>query len=519
MKKETFAKGKWIYLLCLGMAAFYFMCAAYINFSGRPKFYCTDMYADMLYAQKAWEGKTLFPENWVFGNQLYVVATPVLAALAMPLFGDPQSAMAFAATAYGVLVVLGLMWMVKPIMKPNARLICVVLFMAIPLYFGDPVFSVNGWQLLFTMCSYYACYALTAFLAFGCYIRSDWAHSWTFYLILTITCLLSFGTGMQSLRQTAIMTLPLLAMECLRILLRIIRKEKPIAKSSWIALWICTANGLGVLAKRMLDVRQMEIFGQVGLAFSPASIVESIKTLVSLFLTREGGTTWMLAGLTVVSVAALVIWGKEILAKRDTTSAILLGGVVLSVLAIAAADLITTMEVRGIYYFMLIPLMSICMAKSVEIGKIGAKTGVLILMALLVLSSVRVVTDYCMQAYFKKYDNHYEVSDYLRQQGITTIYSQWNLGEKVAIASDFTIKAGFWDVIPYISVPYLCDPGVYAADPSEVAYLFGENFESGIEAAESRGVQLKEEAYFPESGIHVFSASERLMDPVENENA
>ena len=57
------------------------------NFNSRP-FYNGDIYSDAMVAKEMWKDKTLFPENWVFGNQFYVAATPVLAALMYGILGD-----------------------------------------------------------------------------------------------------------------------------------------------------------------------------------------------------------------------------------------------------------------------------------------------------------------------------------------------------------------------------------------------------------------------------------------------
>ena len=50
------------------------------NYSGNA-FYNFDMYSDQLYARLVSEEGTVFPSDWVFGNQYYVIATPVLAGL------------------------------------------------------------------------------------------------------------------------------------------------------------------------------------------------------------------------------------------------------------------------------------------------------------------------------------------------------------------------------------------------------------------------------------------------------
>ena len=58
----------------------YFAVFAIVNFAGFAYFCNADMYEDTLVARLMWEQKTLFPENYIFGNQYYVIATPVFAA-------------------------------------------------------------------------------------------------------------------------------------------------------------------------------------------------------------------------------------------------------------------------------------------------------------------------------------------------------------------------------------------------------------------------------------------------------
>ena len=77
-------------VLLLGFVGMVF----YINFSINPEYYDGDIYNDINYAKEAWKAKSLFPKDWIFGNQTYVVATPVLAALFYGITGNGFTAMA-----------------------------------------------------------------------------------------------------------------------------------------------------------------------------------------------------------------------------------------------------------------------------------------------------------------------------------------------------------------------------------------------------------------------------------------
>ena len=65
-------------LLCL--AAFLGVFAL-INFCYLPHFIDGDIFEDMQLAREIWRQRRLFPSNWIYGNQYYTIATPVMAAL------------------------------------------------------------------------------------------------------------------------------------------------------------------------------------------------------------------------------------------------------------------------------------------------------------------------------------------------------------------------------------------------------------------------------------------------------
>ena len=67
---------------------------AYLGVRGFPRYCNSDTFADMQVARRMWEQKSLFPSGWTFGNQCYVVATPVLTALFYGLLGNINLSMA-----------------------------------------------------------------------------------------------------------------------------------------------------------------------------------------------------------------------------------------------------------------------------------------------------------------------------------------------------------------------------------------------------------------------------------------
>lgn len=241
----------------------YFSVICLINFSAVPSFYDSDMYCDYRYAMEAWEHRSIFPEGWVFGNQLNAVSTPVLAALLYGVSGNMNFSMAAACVIMGILVVISFDWMVSPTLKDaESRLTAILLLITVMLYGGSAVHGNQGWTLLFTMCSYYAGYSITAFLAFGCYLRSFSCSVKKLTGIFTIACVLSFGTGIQSIRQTAIMIGPILAVEFLRMVVSL-PQWKANRAPVLVAGGITASNLLGLVYVRMREVNQNQIIGKI----------------------------------------------------------------------------------------------------------------------------------------------------------------------------------------------------------------------------------------------------------------
>ena len=484
-----------------------------INFSKNPSYYCTDMYSDMMYAVEVWNQKTIFPEGWVFGNQLYVVATPVLAALCYGFIQDPCIAMGMASTVMGLCVIVSFYWMVKPLFKRFCeRLLAVTSLVSVVLVMGDPVYDLNGWQLFFTMCSYYACYAITAFLVFGCYLRSDRKWNSRFFLMFAIACAFSFGTGIQSLRQTAVMTVPLLVVEMMRILSSRIRKNEYCYKSTLIAGVLLLFNLIGVAFSKIQAVEKNEVFGMpsVNMSFSfLKEIVPSSKTPFYLF-----SSFWHIAMILFVIVCIYSV--ITILCRKNWVQHNLLLSVLLCIIStvvVWAVDIFTAMAIREIYYFMLFPMTAIGVAWLYS--KLNDRFYFLpVIAAVLLLAHCTQILLPYMQKTEENKDPFWDISSYLEEQGITTVYSHWNLGEKIAIASDFRIQVGFWNSRrdPYNSVKYICNPDIFDTDFRECAYVVrGEDvFERSKEAAEKRGIEIQLLNYFPALDVFVFDADGNL---------
>lgn len=508
-------------ILLAVMLLVYFGVVCMINFLAPPSYYDSDMYTDIRYAVEVWNHKSVFPEGWVFGNQLYFMSTPVLAGIFYGITGNATLSMGIASTIMAFLVLLAFDWMMKPAVPAvEARLSGLVMFMGLMLFFGDAWHETSGWQLLFTMCSYYACYAMTVFLVFGCWLRSRQLGQKRYNVLFAAACILSFGTGIQSLRQMAIMVLPLIGGEFVRILFRKWRKEPFEWKSIFVTGCVSCLNLLGLVTSRILDLEQVEIIGQMDLVMPSdwfRCAKQGVLLALSLVMNHDAVSFGMLAVLMVACGIALV--GLVIRAGRhhETAGQMLLVVLVLSVLAILAVDTLTSMLVRSIYYFMLFPLMAFLI--SWLYGTAGKKQRVVLfvlIFAMFLLSGSRNLSGVFVDIRDRKSESAYEISDFLQENGYTTLYAAWNQGADVAVASDGEITAGFWEYQedPFFFYKYLCNPDIFRADSNHCVYLFyGEqNASLGVEKAKTKNIQMTQIHYFPESDIYLYTAPENIME-------
>ncbi len=510
-----------VIVLLLGVLLVFFYYICFLNFSRTPSFYCTDMYSDMLYSVRAWEDKSLFPDGWVFGNQLYVIATPVLAALIYGIVGHPAWAMAIATVLMAVGVSLSFLWMLRPVFTLfEERLISLLCFIALVAYSGDAIYRINGWQLLFTMCSYYACYAITAFLCFGVFLRRREKLTKVRIVLLVLAALLSFATGIQSLRQTAVMLVPILTIEAIAQLKSLITQKKIEKQPLLITAVISASNLLGLLMTRFLNVPQRETFTSAELIEKGdfvASVSQMWTNMAKLLNDKDHFGILLLMVVIVAAIAFFQIKIKKIPPLEHWGTLVALFGI--SVLAIAGIDAITKMSVRSIYYFMVFPLIALLPAYAYRQWFLG-KTFALIVVALLVVGSFQTDILPATETAKKAETNaSYEISEMLVEKGYTTIYSGWNQCEDIAIASGGKITAGFWNASKDVFNPvmYLCDPSIYEVESDKcVYYLRKDNRDIALKAAEKRGVTMTLVAEYPQWGIWLYEASENLMQVPDN---
>ena len=195
-------------LLCIFA---YLAVFAVINIFGFELFCDCDMYPDTLVARLMWEQKTLFPDGWVFGNQLYILATPALAALMYGITGSMNTSMVIATEIMTFFIVSSFLWALCAITSNRLDRITCCLILLASVIAPTGTYAPNA-QLFFVYASYYACYLITLFVIYGDYIRAFQTNHFR-PVALGLSVVLCFATGMQSLRQTVVMILPIICCE------------------------------------------------------------------------------------------------------------------------------------------------------------------------------------------------------------------------------------------------------------------------------------------------------------------
>lgn len=517
-------------VLLLGFVGMVF----YINFSINPEYYDGDIYNDINYAKEAWKAKSLFPKDWIFGNQTYVVATPVLAALFYGITGNGFTAMAIASCIMTVLTLLTYDWMTRTLFSYNERTAGFLFMIGFLLLKAHVATSQQGIQAFFTMASYYACYLINAFIVYGCYVRIRQGKFTGKHIIPAIIgAALSFGTGMQSLRQTAVMALPLVACEVLLIIIYSAKDKRfAISYSTLFSAIVFIANIAGLVAMRFIEINQNSIYGTT-------AFVSSFKDFFrKLFLNMESvALTFGLDALELrvrlvasIPFLLIILIGFILCVKNyiknkcnEQGRFVLVMLLTLGCVSVFAAGVLTDVVNRALYYFMIYPLLAVCV--SYIIVKFEKKRDVLFSVVavftagMIIFRTAGAVEE--IKAGKDKNSTAHQIANYMLDNGYDTIYSVFGLSgvmdgaENVVVASGDKIHIVQFKNVdsskPMKPVEYLCVKDGYKQwDNSKSLYLLRDHELPKVKKiAEKYDVTMTEKARFGD-GLYLYSMSENI---------
>lgn len=517
-------------VLLLGFVGMVF----YINFSINPEYYDGDIYNDINYAKEAWKAKSLFLKDWIFGNQTYVVATPVLAALFYGITGNGFTAMAIASCIMTVFVILTYDWMTRTLFSYNERTAGFLFMIGFLLLKAHVATSQQGIQAFFTMASYYACYLINAFIVYGCYVRIRQGKFTGKHIIPAIIgAALSFGTGMQSLRQTAVMALPLVACEVLLIIIYSAKDKRfAISYSTLFSAIVFIANIAGLVAMRFIEINQNSIYGTT-------AFVSSFKDFFrKLFLNMESvALTFGLDALELrvrlvasipfllIILIGFILCVKDYIKNKCNEQGrfVLVMLLTLGCVSVFAAGVLTDVVNRALYYFMIYPLLAVCV--SYIIVKFEKKRDILFSVVavftagMIIFRTAGAVEE--IKAGKDKNSTAHQIANYMLDNGYDTIYSVFGLSgvmdgaENVVVASGDKIHIVQFKNVdsskPMKPVEYLCVKDGYKQwDNSKSLYLLRDHELPKVKKiAEKYDVTMAEKARFGD-GLYLYSMSENI---------
>ena len=510
----------------------------YVNLSCNPEFYDGDIYNDINYAKEAWKARSIFPKDWIFGNQTYVVATPVLAALFYGLIGNGFTAMAIASCIMTVLILLTYEWMTRTLFSYNERMAGFLFMIGFLLLKAHVATSQQGIQAFFTMASYYACYLINAFIVYGCYVRIRQGKFTAKHIVIAVIGVaLSFGTGMQSLRQTAVMALPLVACEILLIIIYSVKDKKfAVSYSTLFSAIVFISNIAGLVAMKFIEINQNSIYGTTALVKSFKEFGKKLFYNIEYVALTFGLDALELRIRLAVSVLFLVIiligfilCVKDFFKNKCTDQGrfVLVMLLTLGCVSVFAAGILTDVVNRALYFFMIYPLLAVCVSYII-IKSEKKRNAFLSIIAVFAAGMIVFRTVGAVGEIKKGKDESstaHQIANYMLDNGYDTIYSVFGLSgvmdgaENVVVASGDTINLVQYKRVdrskPMRPVEYLCVKDGYKRwDNSKSLYLLRDyELPYAEKFAEEFGIEMTEKAQFGE-GLHIYRMSDNLCERI-----
>ena len=506
----------------------------YVNLSCNPEYYDGDIYNDINYAKEAWKAKSIFPKDWIFGNQTYVVATPVLAVLFYGITGNGFTAMAIASCIMTVFVILTYDWMTRTLFSYNERTAGFLFMIGFLLLKAHVATSQQGIQAFFTMASYYACYLINAFIVYGCYVRIRQGKFTGKHIIPAIIGVaLSFGTGMQSLRQTAVMALPLVACEVLLIIIYSAKDKRfAISYSTLFSAIVFIANIAGLVAMKFIEINQNSIYGTTALVKSFKEFGKKLFYNIEYVALTFGLDALELRIRLAVSVLFLVIiligfilCVKDFFKNKCTDQGrfVLVMLLTLGCVSVFAAGVLTDVVNRALYYFMIYPLLAVCVSYII-VKYPGKRKAFFSIIAVFVAGMIAFRTVGAVgeiKAGKDKNSTAHQIANYMLDNGYDTVFSVFGLSgvmdgaENVIVASGDKIHLVQFKRVdrskPMKPIEYLCVKDDYRRrDNSKSLYLLRDyELPKVRQLAEKYGISMTEKARFGD-GLYLYSMSENI---------
>lgn len=416
--------------------------------------YDHDIYPDAYLGRLMSEQKTLFPDNWVFGNRLFTLGTPVLSAFFYTFVHNSILSLSLASTAMMILILVTFIWALNPILSKNEMgigLLCII---------GGVILGVRassfiaGLQILYTMSSYYACYLIVLLFSVGVYFRIRNQQKRIGALIV-LAFFLNFAIGIHSVREMLLLNIPLICLEGLEILKGIARRT-PVPqvfynerfKLGYVsALFIL--NIIGVIVSTRIPVQKAPII-ETGFVSNVKGLLEKLIDS-SLNVLNISGLTFLERGLVcfplfisaICIVSIVVISLVTIIRNHDNGDlATWIKFCSISVFGVWLAG-IFVLQARPLYYFIYYLLATLSITYLYQRTKDKTLSNYLCI-AIIGISSISYICNFATDFidYKKNSNKAQDYAEQLCQEGVECIYDVYDVKPVFASYSKDRIISG-----------------------------------------------------------------------------
>lgn len=427
----------------------------WVNFCGR-QWYSMDIYTDAYFAKLVAENNTIFPQGWVFGNQYYGFATPVVAALIYKIIPNSFYAMAIATTIMTTIIIGLFVWCFKPynsrkeIMMGIFAMVCMILGVS-------AAADTQGVQLFYTMASFYASYLIGILLTLGVYLRLISTRKIN-VVLWSAVFVVNYALGINSLRELLVLSLPLLAVEFLREVRKIIKKM-PIDKYAIVYTLISGgAEILGIMTVKLLKPASHPIIANVELVHNLEELSTNFQVTLNAILGITGlnffmrGIKWLPLCCIAMFIVGIVICAiTRIIRKRD--KGILSIGILfccISFCAVAAVG-VFLMPIRQIYLFVWYLLVALCVMyvyrmfgifEQTNCRRFFSKSNFLIVLCLIGFANFIFNFFFCFYQFSERDNVYRETAQRILDDDIENIWVFPTTSPTVAIYSNDEFSAG-----------------------------------------------------------------------------
>lgn len=423
----------------------------WINFHS-ALWYRMDCYTYAYEGRLMYETCSLFPENWIFSNQYHIIASPNLAAAFYGITKDSLSAMALASSFSAILVLISFLWCLKPFVGKRALLAGALCLLGGVILGTSAALYISGLQVLYTMCSYYACYMIVILLTLGIWLRLHTGERVSILMVI-LTVLLNFALGMQSLREMLVLVIPLFLSELLFSFYPLV-KGKAKFRFSKIAILYLTgvfvAELGGYLIMDSLHIPTTPNIGGLELDIIPSHLLANFWASTKNLLRISGlaiamdGLHYLPLSICGLCIAAAIFLTIILIFKNKDCSPLakIIVFSLLSVLCVYGIG-IFLMRTRDIYYFVYWLLAALCIVYLLNHGHSVLQK--LVLAALSVICCI----NYCYNFLpdFKDYKENHEKLEIFAQsladRGIQIIYTD-SMPIVAAASHDRIVSQSYW---------------------------------------------------------------------------